>query len=282
MLTSKEIRPPVQTDESQNRPVRHILSISGGKDSAALAVYMRDRVAEMEYVFCDTEKELPETYEYLGRLEAYLGKPIVRLMHDGRGFDHYLDLYRGYLPSARMRWCTRHLKLEPFERYVNDDPVISYVGIRADEDREGFLSTKPNIQTRFPFKEDGLILADVQRILDEAGLGLPAYYGWRTRSGCYFGFFQRKNEWVALLENRPDLFNVAEAYEKTGSGTAEHFTWNDGESLEELSTAGRVAAIKRESAERMARACQPNAQLKDVLTDSSTDDDRESCLICHL
>ena len=44
---------------------RHILSLSGGKDSAALAIYMRDRVTEMEYVFSDTRKELPETYEYL-------------------------------------------------------------------------------------------------------------------------------------------------------------------------------------------------------------------------
>ena len=53
---------------------RHILSLSGGKDSAALAIYMRDRVPEMEYIFHDTERELPETYEYLGRLEAIFRK----------------------------------------------------------------------------------------------------------------------------------------------------------------------------------------------------------------
>ena len=56
-----------------SNPMRHILSLSGGKDSAALAIYMRDRVPEMEYIFHDTEKELPETYEYLLRLEAILG-----------------------------------------------------------------------------------------------------------------------------------------------------------------------------------------------------------------
>ncbi|MFZ1009960.1 MAG: phosphoadenosine phosphosulfate reductase family protein, partial [Candidatus Sulfotelmatobacter sp.] len=56
---------------------RHILSLSGGKDSAALAVYMRDKVSDMEYIFHDTEMELPETYEYLARLEAYLGKPTA-------------------------------------------------------------------------------------------------------------------------------------------------------------------------------------------------------------
>lgn len=114
--------------------VRHILGLSGGKDSSALAVYMRDRVPDMEYVFCDTDKELPETYEYLAKLEAFLGKPIIRLNAD-RGFDHWLQVYGGYLPSSRMRWCTRQLKLKPFEKYVGRDEVVSYVGIRADEER---------------------------------------------------------------------------------------------------------------------------------------------------
>jgi len=54
--------------------VRHILSLSGGKDSAALAIHMRDRIPQMEYVFCDTNKELPETYDYLNQIEAYLSK----------------------------------------------------------------------------------------------------------------------------------------------------------------------------------------------------------------
>ena len=90
-----------------NTSVRHILGISGGKDSAALAIYLRDRVPEMEYFFCDTGAELPETYEYLERLEAYLGKPIARL-NSGRDFDHWLSMYRGTLPSPQARWCTRH------------------------------------------------------------------------------------------------------------------------------------------------------------------------------
>ena len=173
------------------KKTRHILSLSGGKDSAALAVYMRDREPDMEYVFCDTDKELNETYEFLSRIEAYLGRRVERL-NAARGFDHWLNVYGGYLPSPRMRWCTRQLKLLPFEQYVGDDDVVSYVGIRADEPREGYVSTKPNIRPRYPFKEDGITDQDVLRILEESGLGLPDYYKWRTRSGCYFCFFQRQ------------------------------------------------------------------------------------------
>src|SRR3982750_1937363 len=108
--------------------------LSGGKDSTALAIYMRDRVQDMEYVFCDTDKELPETYEYLTKLEYFLGKKVERL-RDDRGFDHWLQVYGGYLPSSNMRWCTRMLKIKPFEKWVEEElkneEVIMYVGIRA-------------------------------------------------------------------------------------------------------------------------------------------------------
>lgn len=263
--------------------VRHILSLSGGKDSTALAIYMRDRVPEMEYVFCDTGKELRETYEYLARVEAYLGKPIVKLTDD-RGFDHWLKVYSGYLPSSRMRWCTRQLKIRPFEHYVGDDTVVSYIGIRADENREGYISSKPNIKARYPFKEDGIVKGDVLRILEESGLGIPPYYKWRTRSGCYFCFFQRKVEWVGLKENHPDLFEEAKRYEKTDPETGERFTWSQGESLDELINPERSEEIKRNHLRNMehSREAFANRSLFDILSEEDEDDAEQACLICHL
>jgi len=265
-------------------PVRHILSLSGGKDSAALAVYMRDREPAMEYVFCDTQKELPETYEYLSRIEAYLGRPVVRLNAE-RGFDHWLQVYGAYLPSPRMRWCTRQLKIRPFEQFVGDDPVISYIGIRADEDREGYISTKPNITPKYPFKEAGLVKADIFRILEESGIGIPEYYKWRTRSGCYFCFFQRKVEWLGLKDHHPELFELAKGYEKIDPVTGQRFTWSQSESLDELSEPARAAEVKQRYLKVLAeeRATQPNRPLLEVLADArDAESDEEPCLICHL
>lgn len=291
--------------------VRHIVAFSGGKDSSALAIYLHDPerwrralgkrglpprapLEEAEYVFCDTGTELQETYDYLDELEAFLGRPIQRLRASAppgeTPFDHYLKLYRGFLPSPQMRWCTRKLKLEPFEAYVGDEPVVSYVGIRADEEREGYLSTKPNITSVFPFREDGLIKEDVYRILEDSGVGRPDYYRWRSRSGCYFCFFQRKSEWVGLMENHPELFEKAKTYEKTEG--PERFTWDDTESLDELARSVRVAEIKTRTAERMDRlqARQrgrtlmaqyfPESQLLDEVRD--LEDSSAGCNICHL
>ena len=124
--------------------VRHILSLSGGKDSTALAIYLRDRMPDMEYIFHDTDKEMPDTYEYLDRLEAFLGKRIVRTTA-GVTFDDLLRTKGGMLPSQGRRWCTELMKLKPFEAYIGDDPCYNYIGIRADEKREGYISHKPNI-----------------------------------------------------------------------------------------------------------------------------------------
>ncbi len=264
------------------RPGRHIVNLSGGKDSTALAIFLHDKIPQIEYVFCDTHKELPETYEYLDRLEAFLQRPITRL-NPQRGFDHWLDMYGGMLPSAQVRWCTRKLKIEPFEAFIGDDLVWSYIGIRADEGRSGYISTKPNVRPVYPFKELGMTLADIERILETSGLGLPAYYAWRQRSGCFFCFFQRSGEWVGLKEHHPDLFEQAKAYETERGG--EHFYWRQRESLAELERPERVAQIKREHAIRLEieRKKRPNRPLIELVGAAlDAEDDETGCDICHL
>lgn len=271
------------TETRNGDTCRHVLSLSGGKDSTALALYMRDKVPEMEYVFCDTGEELAETYDYLDRLEATLGNKVVRLNPD-RQFTHFLDLYRGVLPDPRTRWCTRMLKIRPFEMYVGDDEVVLYVGIREDEKhRKGYISTKPNITTRFPFVEDGVSKEQVFRILEDSGLGLPDYYKWRSRSGCYFCFFQQRREWVGLLETHPDLFEKAMQYEREDPETGERYTWVQGESLAELSRPERVAQIKKEYQARLEREARhrPNQPLSSLFAEGDSGSEA-GCTICHL
>ncbi len=272
----------IPSEGNKNKKTRHILALSGGKDSSALAIYLLDKVPEMEYVFCDTEKELEETYEYLQLLETILGKKIQRLKYsDGYGFDEILEMKHGYLPSPQSRWCTEYLKLKPYEDYIGDDHVVSYVGIRADEShRSGYLSKKANIVTEFPFIENNIGREDVIRILEDIGLGLPKYYKWRSRSGCFFCFFQQKIEWVGLLKHHPDLFEKAMMYEKFNSTTGERFTWVEGESLKELSHPLRIKQIRDNYEKRIKMTVfKQNQTLKNIFV---TPFDDEICAICHL
>ena len=239
---------------------KHVLGISGGKDSAALAIFMRQNYPELdiEYFFTDTGKELPEVYEFLGRVEGFLGKTILRLNPE-RDFDFWLKQYNYFLPSPQTRWCTKQLKIKPFEDWVNpfvDEGVIvtSYVAIRSDEPyREGYNSKKNNLKVRLPFREEGIDKAGVIELLDSSGVGVPAYYRWRTRSGCTFCFYQQKIEWVRLLERYPEAFEEARTYEKTALEHDSPFTWSHGESLEELSKPERINAIKKGHKKRLER-----------------------------
>jgi len=216
--------------ESQKR--RNILALSGGKDSAALAVYLKDRIPDLEYLFLDTGHELPETYQYLNRMRAILGIEITVLKPE-RDFDYWLQIFKGCLPSPQNRWCTRQLKIMPYENYIDNSLVNSYVGLRADEDRLGYISHKSNIIPYYPFIEDDLTKKDIIQLLEEAGLGLPKYYSWRSRSGCYFCFFQRRDEWIGLYNNHPKLFDIARTYE-TNHDDGRIYTWIDGLSLDDL------------------------------------------------
>ena len=374
------------------KKVKHLLGISGGKDSAALSIYMSQKypTLDIEYYTCDTGKELKETYDLIGRLNSVLGKDIelYKSMDEDNSpmknpFDHFLAMYGGYLPSATARWCTGKMKLQPFEAHVGDEPTISYVGIRGDENREGYISNRENIQTIFPFRKniwsedvikkvlvnsnitlikgyyndiavkeilpsilqyveqpispkftqlqklnalmdidlklfnkvvfeflkttdypigkldefplienDEVIgLSAVFQILEESGVGVPAYYKpieyeveidgeikkgtySRSRSGCFFCFYQQKIEWVWLLEQHPELYAKSIEYEKDGySWMAEH--------LEDLKKPERVASIKREHYLRM------NRQKKKSRTGQSWQDDileaeGEGCASCFI
>ena len=145
--------------------VRHILGISGGKDSAALAIYLKKKYPDLkiEYYNSDTGCELQETYVLIERLKAALGhvedlKSVKNENLSITPFEYFLKLVGGFLPSPQARWCTKKMKLEPFEKYVGEDDVVSYVGIRGDEDRDGYVSSKPNIQAVFPFRRKIFLL----------------------------------------------------------------------------------------------------------------------------
>lgn len=237
---------------------RHILGLSGGKDSTALAIHIKNTRPEifekLELFFTDTGTELQELYEYLDVLEAYLEKPIFRIkavldeaktiqykVEDENDtdvpFDEVLyEKYNGFLPAPQARWCTRSLKIIPMQKWIGKDACVSYVGIRADEmEREGYVPPnnklgKKVIYAVYPLREDGIMLNDVYKILEES-VGIPPYYKWRTRSGCYFCFYQRRVEYAMLYFLYPQLFKDSQKYETTHDD-GRQFTWMKGVPLD--------------------------------------------------
>lgn len=224
--------------------MRHVIPISG-KDSLATAIAQRERQPELnyEYVFNPTGAELPEVFEWLERVEAYLGAPIVRV---GEDLAMIIESYNFFLPNVRSRYCTREAKIEPFVKWIGGEAATVYYGIRADEQREGFNNqTSKNIIPSYPLQELGIGMRNVYEIINSKGLKPPVFFwqsvydevcrilgcdvrtkitewefdmlfSWRSRANCYFCFNQCRYELVGLLEHHPDLFDIAESYEYKG------------------------------------------------------------------
>ena len=227
----------------------HILSLSGGKDSTALAFFMKEKMPEifenLELVFCDTECDLPETYDYLNKIEIFLGKKITRIKPK-YNFEHYFNIYK-IIPSAMKRWCTTEMKTKTFQKFIkkkiqDKNKIYVYIGIRADESsRVDKSNDTDNFSQVYPFVEYTITKSEVNKILEQVGIGLPKYYEWRSRSGCYFCFFQKKIEWINLLERHPQLFEKALYFEKS---CGKNFTWCQDTTLENLKEISTIRKIK--------------------------------------
>lgn len=187
----------------------HIVALSGGKDSTAMAL----RLAEVEprdytYVCTPTGNELPELNEHWDRLETMLGKPLIRL--PGLGLMS-LIVDQGMIPNHAARWCTRIIKLERYYKWLADQPPsISYVGIRADEDHRAGMVFRDtdSVIVDFPMQRWGWGLPEVQGYLEQRRVTIP------SRTDCALCFWQKIGEWYLLWRDHRALFDQGIAAEK--------------------------------------------------------------------
>jgi 3'-phosphoadenosine 5'-phosphosulfate sulfotransferase (PAPS reductase)/FAD synthetase len=209
-----------------------VVPLSGGADSSATAVVMKRLFPNVPLLYCfwDTRAEPPETYESLNRIEAYLGQPIQRFTPE-KGLMERIHAYNGFFPNHRARWCTRELKIQPFERWIQvligtSGRAHSFVGLRADEERVGLVSHHDRVVQHTPLKALGLAKADVFAVL-EATVGIPEIYRHgRTRSGCSLCPFQSKRELLGLLERHPDVYAQGEELEAEKLSESDRVRWH--------------------------------------------------------
>ena len=190
----------------------HVVALSGGKDSTAMAL----RLAEVEprqytYVCTPTGNELPEMYRHWRLLGELLGAPILPVI--GGTLDGVIESQQ-MIPNWRARFCTRMLKIEPYAAWIlkqaeHYDGIVSYVGIRADEpEREaGDYTDIPGVTMRFPLREWGWNVAQVLGYLAERQITIP------RRTDCALCFFQRLAEWYELWLKHPEEYAHGEEIE---------------------------------------------------------------------
>lgn len=189
-----------------------IASVSGGKDSTAMILALREAGIEFRPVFADTGWEAAETYEYLGTLERLLGITIDRVGVPG-GMRAKIQERAGF-PARKQRWCTRELKVLPLRAYhdavieATDAETISAVGIRGEE------STERAAMPAFAFDDrwNGYIWRPMMKATIEEVLALhhrhgvpvnPLYLRGHSRVGCWPCVYANKGEIRLWAEHDP-------------------------------------------------------------------------------
>jgi|ERR1700744_217448 len=189
--------------------MKHIGAISGGKDSVAMAVLLKETHPEIDFtwVCTPTGNEPPAWYAHMRALRDRIG-PITPIMYPG-GLGALIEKWKA-LPNWRQRWCTRVLKIEPFAAFLMQSaPAVFYVGLRADEDQRegGDYQQVPNVEMVFPLRDAAMGLAEVVEFNRVRGISIP------PRTDCMVCFFQRLIEWYELWRDNLAAYLEGEAWE---------------------------------------------------------------------
>lgn len=189
----------------------HIVGLSGGKDSVAMALRLAEvEPREYKYICTPTGNEPDEMIVHWERLEQILNCKIIRV--NSLTLESVMQR-ENILPSHKMRWCTRRLKIEPTIAYVAaNSPAIMYVGLRADEeDREGIYSDK--VKSDYPLRRWGWGIDDVLDYLHKKKITIP------VDTNCEWCYDKRLSQWRRLWRDNPESYAKAIAYEQATGHT---------------------------------------------------------------
>jgi 3'-phosphoadenosine 5'-phosphosulfate sulfotransferase (PAPS reductase)/FAD synthetase len=164
---------------------------------------------EYVYLITPTGDELPDMLRHWERIECLLGQKLTRV--STVTLNELVQIQNMALPSHRMRYCTRMLKIQPCLEWMKaHQPATLYVGLRADEEeRRGIYSA--DVTCRFPLREWGWGKREVWAYLQEREIVIP------RRTDCARCFGQRLSEWYDLWRYFPEIYADAEAQEIRGT-----------------------------------------------------------------
>lgn len=248
------------------RGARIVASVSGGKDSTAMALALRAAGLDFDAVFMDTGWEHPATYAYLrdvlpeaiGREIRWLRAEVEvpeRYREEVEAIEAMLGHYsafvrvgvrKGMFPARTIRWCTQELKIYVIRRWMRaqGSRIISAQGIRAEEsapraklppweDHDGDAATwRPLLRWS---------LADVVAIHAEHGIAPNPLYLWGAlRVGCWPCIHSAKAEIRLVADMDPGRIAVMRRWEALLQQTARDRIADKGDLV-----VGRVRRVKR-------------------------------------
>jgi len=201
---------------------RHVVNFSGGKDSTAMLLRMIELDMQIdEIIFADTGAEFPELYDYIKRVEKYIGRKVT-IVHPNRTFKESFfkkiesgklaGQIRGFPFVSLPCWWTRDSKIRPLDK-ANRKATHIYIGIAADETQRMTKDKRRINKYKYPLIDWGWTEQDCIDYLNKINLFNPLYVNF-NRLGCWFCPKQNMGSLYTLWKNYPDLWAELKEWEK--------------------------------------------------------------------
>lgn len=222
-----------------------VVSFSGGKDSVATALALREHGVEALHVFADTGWESDRTIDYVREVGQKLDIHIEVVGKEPPTLEPWAEelvaeaegrlgrkfgalprgmLHRGGSPLRIGRWCTIEYKLRPIKEYhlrVAEErgvDTVNVIGVRAEES----LSRAKKEPWHFDEQWGGQMWLPIHHWKTDDVLMIhkrhdvpvnPLYARGHDRVGCYPCILSRKDEIRLVAQLEPDRIDMVRELE---------------------------------------------------------------------
>jgi len=154
-----------------------VLLFSGGKDSLATFLYLREKGIKPLLLYHSYGYELVLVWDYFDYLHRVLGVDFVIT----KPKVDFLEIFKE-APTLNVPRCRQYVKIAPFRDFVKSrDVEVAYLGLRADEKR----GCPKHFAFECPLKQANLGLSDVYNLIAKAKVKLHPFYSFGfSRVGC--------------------------------------------------------------------------------------------------
>lgn len=192
--------------------MKHIISLSGGKDSTAMLLMMIEKKMPIDKIICvDTTKEFPAMYRHIEKLKEHIRPFKIEIIKID--FNYWFGEHiktkgknigkKGYgWADFRNRWCTS-LKREVVNKYIKKN-TIEYQGIAVDEIKR--INNNKNRNIKYPLVEWGITEKQALEYCYSKGFDWEGLYKDFVRVSCYCCPLQRIGELKTLCLKYPNLW----------------------------------------------------------------------------
>lgn len=221
------------------------ISLSGGKDSTAMAIEWLERHKQDpttypldEVIYCDTGVEFPAMQKHIDKLENIFvanGIKFTRLKNE-ESFEYLLlekpvkrknKKFEGKLgydwPTSRTRWCTGKLKQQVVRRYFKEldktYTVIQLIGLAYDEQYRLERKSNQAENMRYPLIEWGWTEEDCLKYCYDKEFDWEGLYDIFDRTGCWCCPLQSLDGLRKLRKHFPELWQKLRDWDKKTSLT---------------------------------------------------------------